>query len=157
MAIAQTRVPGPRPGTIRLRAVRPQRHQEPRQSITHDSHECPISRRRFLHTAAALAVPSIIPARVLGAESPSHRINVGFIGTGDHGTTWNLRRYLNFKDARVRVVCDVDGERMRRAKEIVDEQYLNQDCAMTKDFREVLAREDIDAVMISTPTIGTPS
>lgn len=109
------------------------------------------SRRRFLQTAAALAVPAIIPARVLGAESPSHQINVGFIGTGDHGTTWNLRRYLNFKDARVRVVCDVDGERMRRAKEIVDEQYLNQDCAMTKDFREVLARDDIDAVMISTP------
>jgi myo-inositol 2-dehydrogenase / D-chiro-inositol 1-dehydrogenase len=111
----------------------------------------PISRRRFLHTAAALAAPSIIPARVLGAEAPSKRINVGFIGTGDHGTTWNLRRYLNFNDARVRMVCDVDGERMRRAKEIVDEQYLDQDCAMTKDFREVLAREDIDAVMISTP------
>jgi predicted dehydrogenase len=76
---------------------------------------------------------------------------VGFIGTGDHGTTWNLRRYLNFSDARVLVVCDVDGERMRRAKEIVDEQYLNRDCAMTKDFREVLARDDVDAVMISTP------
>ena len=110
-----------------------------------------LSRRCFLQTAAALAVPAIIPARVLGAEAPSHQINVGFIGTGDHGTTWNLRRYLNFNDARVRMVCDVDGERMRRAKEIVDEQYLNQDCAMTKDFREVLAREDIDAVMISTP------
>ena len=110
-----------------------------------------LSRRCFLQTAAALAVPAIIPARVLGTGSPSHQINVGFIGTGDHGTTWNLRRYLNFNDARVRMVCDVDGERMRRAKEIVDEQYLNQDCAMTKDFREVLAREDIDAVMISTP------
>ena len=49
------------------------------------------------------------------------------------------------------MVCDVDGCRMRKAKEMVDEQYDNKDCAMTKDFREVLARKDIDAVMISTP------
>jgi predicted dehydrogenase len=110
-----------------------------------------LSRRAFVRTAGILAVPTMIPARVLGLEAPSKRINVGFIGTGDHGTTWNLRRYLNFNDARVLAVCDVDGERMRRAKEIVDEQYRNQDCATTKDFREILARADIDAVMISTP------
>jgi predicted dehydrogenase len=110
------------------------------------------SRRRFLRTTtAALALPTLIPARLLGQNAPSKQITVGFIGTGDHGTSWNLRRYLNFKDARILMVCDVDGERMRRAKSIVDEQYLNQDCAMSKDFREVLARADLDAVMISTP------
>ena len=49
------------------------------------------------------------------------------------------------------VVCDVDEERMRIAKELIDQKYGNTDCAMTKDFREVLARQDIDAVMISTP------
>ncbi len=97
------------------------------------------------------AAPMILPARLLGKEAPSNTITVGFIGVGDHGTGWNLRRYLQFSDARVLVVCDVDGERMRRAKTIVDEQYMNKDCAVTKDFREVLARKDIDAVMISTP------
>ena len=116
---------------------------------------CPLpSRRAFLKqtaaTAAGLALPAVVPASVLGAEAPSNKITVGFIGVGDHGTGWNLRRYLTLPAARVLVVCDVDGARMRRAKEIVDEQYLAKDCAMTKDFREVLAREDIDAVMIST-------
>jgi predicted dehydrogenase len=114
------------------------------------------SRRAFLRSGAALAgaltLPQIIPARLLGAAAPSNLINVGFIGTGDHGTGWNLRRYLELRElCRVRVVCDVDGARMRRAREIVDEQYQSRDCAMTKDFREVLARPDLDAVMISTP------
>ncbi|MHB8523953.1 MAG: Gfo/Idh/MocA family protein [Limisphaerales bacterium] len=112
----------------------------------------PISRRWFVRAAtAAVVAPCFIPARLLGAEAPSKKITVGFIGTGDHGTSWNLRRYRQMPDARVLVVCDVDGERMQRAKQIVDEQYLNHDCATTRDFREVLARPDIDAVMISTP------
>ncbi len=112
-----------------------------------------ITRRKFARIgAAAVATPLIIPSRLLGAGAPSNLITVGFIGTGDHGTSWNLRRYLELKDmARVLVVCDVDSQRMRHAKDIVDEQYLNKDCAMTKDFREVIARKDIDAVMISTP------
>jgi predicted dehydrogenase len=111
-----------------------------------------LRRRQFLgRSLSVLAVPCLVPGRVLGADAPSHKITVGFIGTGDHGTGWNLRRYLQFEDARVLAVCDVDGGRMRRAKAIVDEQYRNQDCAMARDFREVLARKDIDAVMISTP------
>ncbi len=101
--------------------------------------------------AAAVAAQYIIPARVLGANAPSNRIAIGFIGVGDHGRSWNLKYYLDLPEAQVRVVCDVDGERMRKAKEMVDEKYGNTDCAMTKDFREVIARKDIDAVMISTP------
>lgn len=116
----------------------------------------PHSRRAFLRSGAlataALGLPQILPARLLGAAAPSNLLNVGFIGTGDHGTGWNLRRYLELRDlCRVRVVCDVDAARMRRAREIVDEQYQSRDCAMTRDFREVLARPDLDAVMISTP------
>lgn len=115
-----------------------------------------LPRRAFLRSgvlaATAGALPQIIPVRLLGAAAPSNLILVGFIGTGDHGTGWNLRRYLELRElCRVRVVCDVDGARMRRAKAIVDEQYQSTDCALTKDFREVLARPDIDAVMISTP------
>jgi predicted dehydrogenase len=110
------------------------------------------TRREFLRAGVlAAGIPTLVPARVLGADAPSNKITVGFIGTGDHGIAWNLRRYVQFDDARVLMVCDVDGQRMRRAKEVVDEQYRNNDCAMTKDFREVLARKDIDTVMISTP------
>jgi myo-inositol 2-dehydrogenase / D-chiro-inositol 1-dehydrogenase len=110
------------------------------------------SRRRFLQrTAAGLALPSIVPASVLGADAPSKKITIGFIGTGDHGTGWNLHYYLKLRDARVVMVCDVDGFRMRKAKAMVDAQYDNEDCAMSKDFRDVLARKDIDTVMISTP------
>src|SRR3974390_3126767 len=111
-----------------------------------------ISRRQFVRTATAgVALPYLIPASVLGADAPSRKITIGFIGVGDHGTGWNLDRYLKLRAARVLMVWDVDGWRMRKAKAMVDSAYDNQDCAMTKDFREVLARRDIDAVMISTP------
>src|SRR5512142_9492 len=110
------------------------------------------SRRRFLQTAATgVALPCLVPASLLGADAPSKKITIGFIGTGDHGTGWNLHYYLKLRDAKVVMVCDVDGFRMRKAKAMVDAQYDNEGCAMSKDFREVLARKDIDAVMISTP------
>ena len=111
-----------------------------------------ISRRQFLRTATAgAALPYFVPCWRSGAHAPSRKITIGFIGVGDHGTGWNLDWYLKLPAARVLVVCDVDGWRMRKAKALVDAAYDNQDCAMTKDFREVLARPDIDAVMISTP------
>jgi predicted dehydrogenase len=111
-----------------------------------------ISRRQFLRRASAgLALPYFVPSSVLGADAPSKKITIGFIGTGDHGTHWNLERYLELSAAKVIVVCDVDGYRMRKAKAMVDAKYDNEDCAMTKDFREVIARKDVDAVMISTP------
>lgn len=99
-------------------------------------------------------VPSIVPSSVLGADgavAPSNRVTVGFIGTGDHGTNWNLSFYLKNKRAQVVAVCDVDSRRMIRARETVNERNKNEDCFATKDFRELLARKDIDAVMISTP------
>ena len=112
----------------------------------------PISRRQFVRTAAAgAALPCLIPSSVLGANAPSKQITIGFIGTGDHGTHWNLDRYLKLPASRVLMVCDVDGARMRLAKAMVDAAYDNEDCAMSRDFRDVLARPDIDAVMISTP------
>ena len=49
------------------------------------------------------------------------------------------------------MVCDVDGARMAEAKKMVDAHHGDTGCSTTKDFREVLARADIDAVMISTP------
>ena len=101
--------------------------------------------------AVGVTLPCLVPGSLLGAAAPSNQITIGFIGTGDHGVNWNLDRYLKLPAARVVMVCDVDGYRMRRAKAMVDAAYDNQDCAMSKDFRDVLARKDIDAVMISTP------
>ena len=96
----------------------------------------------------------MVPASVLGADgqtAPSNRITVGFIGTGDHGMGWNLPPYLRHPSARVVAACDVDHIHMLKAQETVNERYGNEDCFGTKDFREVLARKDIDVVMISTP------
>jgi predicted dehydrogenase len=117
------------------------------------------NRRRFLQRGVSAAggfwaVASFVPASALGRDghvAASERITVGFIGTGSHGTHWNLRYYLDQLDARVLAVCDVDSNHMDAAKKMVDQRYENQDCATTKDFRDVLARPDIDAVMISTP------
>lgn len=118
-----------------------------------------IARRRFLSAAAGAAgtlaaAPYFVPAAALGGEGktpPSERITIGFIGTGSHGIHWNLRAYLSQPDAQVVAVCDVDSNHLAEAKAKVDERYQNHDCATTKDFREILARPDIDAVMISTP------
>jgi myo-inositol 2-dehydrogenase / D-chiro-inositol 1-dehydrogenase len=113
-----------------------------------------INRRNFIQaSAASLAFPTIIPSSVLGksAISPSNKITVGKIGTGSHGVNVNLKSYLTQPDARVVAVCDVDRRRMKDAKQLVDKNYGNSDCTMHDDFRDILARPDIDAVMISTP------
>jgi predicted dehydrogenase len=128
-----------------------------RKLLSHDGAKAD-SRRSFLkRTAAAggaLSMPWIVPASVLGRNGqvpPSERITVGFIGTGDHGVNWNLVHYRRLPQAQILAVCDVDDRRLIRAKATVDEHHGNEDCLATKDFREVLERKDIDAVMISTP------
>ena len=118
-----------------------------------------LSRRTFIRKAAAAAwlagvAPQFVPSSVLGADgsvAPSNRINVGFIGVGQHGLAWNLPPYLRHKGAQVVAVCEVDNRRLFRAQETVNERNQNEDCFATRDFRELLARKDIDAVMISTP------
>jgi len=112
------------------------------------------TRRSFIKTTLAAGVaPIILPSGLFGADAPSKKITVGCIGVGGHGTGHNLRAYLKQADARVVMVCDVDSKRMERAKKMVDSFYRDsgKGCTTTKDFREVLARPDIDAVMISTP------
>ncbi len=118
-----------------------------------------LHRRAFLRQSskagtALLAAPYFVPATVLGGQNavaPSEKITVALIGTGSHGTHWNLRFYLQQPDAQIVAVCDVDSNHLAEAKKRVDEEYGNTDCGTTKDFREILARPDIDAVMISTP------
>ncbi|MHC4627061.1 MAG: Gfo/Idh/MocA family protein, partial [Planctomycetota bacterium] len=79
------------------------------------------------------------------------RITVGFIGTGSHGIDMNLKSFLAQPDAQAVAVCDVDPVHLQKGRDTVNKRYGNTDCATYKDFREVLARSDIDAVMISTP------
>jgi predicted dehydrogenase len=110
-----------------------------------------VSRRQFLAlTGAAIALPTFIPGRVLGADAPSRRINLGVIGCGNMGTT-NLREFLKEKDCRVVAACDVDKEHLSHAIGIVNRNYQNKDCKSFHDFRELLARTDIDAVMAAVP------
>ncbi len=121
-------------------------------------HGAPVSRRGFLKRAGAVAAgavafPYIIPSSALGADgavAPSNRIVMGAIGVGGQGTG-NMRQFLNSPGVQMVAACDVDKSRVEAAKKIVDEKYGSQGCKAYGDFRELLARTDIDAVCIGTP------
>lgn len=116
------------------------------------------TRRGFLRQAlaaagAALGAPLIVAPAALGrggAPAPSDRIALGMIGTGGRGT-WHVVDLLRRPGARILAVCDVHAGRRGEAKLAVDRAYGADDCAAVNDFREILARRDIDAVVISSP------
>lgn len=114
-------------------------------------------RRKFLKQAAVLAAaPLILPARVWAADvAPNDQITMGFIGMGKQSRHL-LSAFLGNKRVRVVAVCDVDTTRRTDAQQRVTEYYRGKDstaaeCAAYNDFRELVAREDIDAVCIATP------
>ncbi|MBI5091794.1 MAG: Gfo/Idh/MocA family oxidoreductase [Candidatus Hydrogenedentes bacterium] len=115
-----------------------------------------VERRDFLKSAvAAISMPSLV-AGIAAAEdgpapAPSDQITLGCIGLGTHGMGWNLEAFLALPEARVLAVCDVFRERRDKGRDKVNAAYGNQDCTVHTDFREILARKDIDAVVISTP------
>ena len=110
-----------------------------------------VTRRQFLAlTGAAMALPALFSSRVLGAEAPSKRITQGVVGCGNMGTS-NLRAFLGEKDCQVVAACDVDTKHLAQTVGIVNRQYKNKDCKGHHDFRELLARADIDAVMLAVP------
>jgi predicted dehydrogenase len=117
-----------------------------------------IDRRQFFKrigvaAAGAVAFPSIISSSALGADgavAPSNRVVLGIIGTGSQGTG-NMRGFLGKDTVQMAAVCDVDRSRRLDAKKLVDEKYGNKDCADYNDFRELLARTDLDAVSIAVP------
>jgi myo-inositol 2-dehydrogenase/D-chiro-inositol 1-dehydrogenase len=116
------------------------------------------SRRRFLGTSAAtlLAAPLIVPSRVLGATAPSNRIRVGHIGCGRIFRAHDLPGVLKSGLADVLAVCDLDAIRMDEARSLVEKSYRDAKSPAPKidtygDYRQLLSRSDIDAVVISTP------
>lgn len=138
-----------------------------------------LSRRAFLATtAAAAASPMIVPRRVLGGPAsvaPNSKTTLACIGVGGQGTI-NLVNFLDFNEVQVTAVCDVDRESdgflswnwaggkegktcgREPARRAVEEFYGKQQpsgkyagCKAYADFRELLAKEDVDAVMIATP------
>ena len=112
-----------------------------------------LNRRKFLKRTALSSAGFVSAPYILSSckNAPSRQITLGMIGVGSHGVSWNMKAFLEFEDVRILAVCDIDSERRDEAKRIVNEKYQNQDCVAYNDFREVLVREDIDAVMISTP------
>jgi len=126
-----------------------------------------LNRRVFLQrtvTAAAgvaFAAPSVVPDRALGADgntAPGNRIGVGMIGVGRQAYQVNMKQFLGMDDVQIVAVCDVDSWRKENAKKAIESHYGKnrpsgsyRGCASYVDFRELLARKDVDAVMISTP------
>jgi hypothetical protein len=114
------------------------------------------TRRHFLKSTlkagGLLLAPQIVRASVLGlngAVPPSERIVLGGIGLGHRGT-YDLSCFMGEPDLQFVAVCDVKATRREAIKQIADTQYGNQDCATYRDLRELLARSDIDAVLIAT-------
>ena len=116
------------------------------------------SRREFIQcaagaTIAAAVFPSIVPASALGmdgAVAPSRRLTVGVIGCGPQGQGV-MGNFISQDDCQVVAVCDVKADQLEQARGVVNERYQNQDCRTYHDFRELVARKDIDACLIATP------
>src|SRR5258705_9326743 len=117
---------------------------------------CSSDLRQFLKVAvqagAIIAAPQVVRGGVLGKDGavpPSEQIRLGAIGIGNRGS-YDLGCFLEEPDVRFVAICDVKAERRESVKKRADEKYGNQDCAMYRDLRELLARSDIDAVLIAT-------
>jgi predicted dehydrogenase len=114
-----------------------------------------ITRRSFLKGTVAtagttVALPAIVPSSVFGAYSPSNRIVMGAIGVGSQGTG-DMRGFLSKPEVQMVAVCDVDKAHRDGAKKIVDQRYRNSDCRAYLDFRELIGRGDLDAVLLAMP------
>lgn len=133
------------------------------------------SRRTFLRNtvqaaAAAYAFPTVIPSSALGlggAVAPSNRISLGVVGTGNQGFN-DINSFLHDNRVQIVAVCDVNREGpgywqgkvggREPAQRLIEDYYAKsrpsgtyRGCAGYVDFREILGREDIDAVEICTP------
>lgn len=123
----------------------------------------PVSRRSFLKltlagAAGAVALPTIVPSSVFGANAPSNRIQIGQIGCGRIAHDMDMKGILPHDVARIVAVCDLDSKRMEHAKQYVEGFYAKKSGSQTAvsvktfgDYRTLLKEAGVDAVAISTP------
>ena len=113
-----------------------------------------VSRRQFLRTAGtAAALPFLLPGTVFaqdGRPRPSNRITLGVVGWGMQGPN-NTKSLLAEDDCQVVAACDLDKSHLQEAVDTINDNYGNKDCKAYHDYRELLARTDIDAVMLAVP------
>lgn len=114
------------------------------------------TRRQFMRntiaSTAVLSVPTIVPSQVLAqneAVAPSEKITLGVIGCGSR-CRYVLSGMLTLPDVHCVALADVQQSRRETGKELIDKLQGNSDCQLYTDFREVVARDDIDAVLIAT-------
>lgn len=110
-----------------------------------------LSRRNFLRNSLVAGAPLVLPGHIWGAPvSPNAKMGMGFVGMGKQSGGL-LNYFINQDSVQVLAVCDVDTTRRESAKKRVDEKYKSTDCKAYNDFRELIARKDIDLVCIATP------
>ena len=119
-----------------------------------------MTRRQFMHrigaAAGAAATPLLLSSPLWANHSPNERINIAVIGVGKQGGGL-LQGFMRTPGVQVTAVCDVDREKLERARRWVDDYYAEQSgrayqgCRAVVDFRELVSRPDIDAVVIGTP------
>ncbi len=122
-----------------------------------------MKRRNFITKVSATSAitflaPSILPSGVYGKTKANNKINIGQIGCGRIARSHDMPGVMQYENARLIAVCDVDINRMKDAKKLVEDYYNNKtgsnnvvDVKMYEDYKELLLNKDIDAVVISTP------
>ena len=122
-----------------------------------------MKRRNFITKVSATSAitflaPSILPSGIYGKTKANNKINIGQIGCGRIARSHDMPGVMQYENARLIAVCDVDINRMKDAKKLVEDYYNNKtgsnnvvDVKMYEDYKELLLNKDIDAVVISTP------
>lgn len=118
-----------------------------------------LNRRSFIKktstTALLATLPTIVPSSVFGKNAPSNRIHVGQIGCGRIARDHDMPGTMQYETAQMMAVCDVDQNRLKDGKKLVDRYYQEKgkkvDTKMFDNYQELIANKDIDAVIISTP------
>ncbi len=113
-----------------------------------------ISRRHFIATtAAAITMPLILPGCATAPKRrarASSRITMGVVGWGMQGPS-DTEMFLYQDDCQVVAVCDLDKTHLQKAVDTINDHYQNRDCRAYRDYRELMARDDIDAVLLAVP------
>ena len=120
-----------------------------------------LTRRQFIKATslAAASAPFLLPSRLWAAQGgaqPNSRITMGFIGTGKQGRHL-INSFLPHPNTQMVAVCDVDTTRRKHHRKIIEDFYSTKGvtdfkgCAEYTNYHEVLARKDIDAVVIAAP------